>query len=52
MFLGEVFEAASRESKSDPAIYEEAMADVDSAHEVKPMKAEMESIDSNQVGIL
>ena len=33
----------------DPNTYEEAMADVDSAHWVKAMKAEFESIDSNQV---
>ena len=49
MFLGEVFEAVSIESESDPATYEEAMADVDSDHWVKAMKAELESMDSNQV---
>ena len=32
MFLGEAFQAVSIESESDPAKYEEAMADVDSAH--------------------
>ena len=49
MFLGEVFKAVSMESKSDPATYKEAMADVDSAHWVKALKTELESIDSNQV---
>lgn len=49
MFLGEVFEAVSIESESDPTMYEEAMADVDSAHGVKAMKAELKSMDSNQV---
>ena len=49
MFLGKVFEAISIESESDPATYKEAMADVDSAHWVKAMKSEMESMDSNQV---
>ena len=49
MFLGEVFEAVSIESKYDPSTYEEAMADVDSAYWVKAMKVELESMDSNQV---
>ena len=49
MFLGEAFQAVSIESESDSATYEEAMADVDSAHWVKAMKAELESMDSNQV---
>ena len=49
MFLGEAFEAVSIESKSDPATNDEAMANVDSAHWVKAMKAELESMDSNQV---
>ena len=49
MFLGEAFQAVSIEFESDPAIYEEAMANVDSAHWVKAMKAELESMDSNQV---
>ena len=49
MFLGEAFQAVSVESESDPATYEEAMADVDSAHWVKAMKAELESMNSNQV---
>ena len=49
MFLGEVFEAVSIESESDPATNEEAMTDVDSAHWVKAMKAEIKSMDSNQV---
>ena len=49
MFLGEAFQAVSLKSESDPATIEEAMADVDSAHWVKAMKAELESIGSNQV---
>ena len=48
-FLGEVFEAISIDSESDPTTYEKAMADVDSVHWVKAMKAELESMDSNQV---
>ena len=32
MFLGEAFQAVSIEFESDPTIYEEAMADGDSAH--------------------
>ena len=47
MFLGEVFEVVSIESESDPDTYEEAIADVDSAHWVEVLKAEMESMDSN-----
>ena len=47
MFLGEAFQAVSIESESDPATYEEAMVDVHSAHWVKAMKAELESMDSN-----
>ena len=39
----------SIESESNLATYEEAMANVDSAHWVKAMNVEMESIDSNQV---
>ena len=35
--------------ESDRTSYEEAMANSDSTHWVKAMKAEMESIDSNQV---
>ena len=49
MFLGDAFQAISTASESDPATYEEAIADVDSARWVKAMKAELESIDSNQV---
>ena len=49
MFLGEAFEDVSIEFESDPATYEETIADVDSAHWVKAMKAKMESMDSNQV---
>ena len=47
--LGEAFQAVSIESKYDPATYEEVMDDVDLAHWVKTMKAELESMDSNQV---
>ena len=32
MFIGEAFQTVSIEFESDPATYEEAMADVDSAH--------------------
>ena len=39
----------SNQSESDPTTYKEAMADVDSTHWVKAMKAELESMDSNQV---
>ena len=46
-FLGEAFQAISIESESDPTIYEEAMANVDSAHWAKAMKAELESTVSN-----
>ena len=49
MFLREAFEVVSIESESKPATYEEAMTDVNSAHWVKAMKAELESMDSNQV---
>ena len=49
MFLGKAFQAVSIESELDPATYEKAMADVDSTHWVKAMKAELESMDSNQV---
>ena len=49
MFLGEAFQAISIKSESNPATYERVMADVNSAHWVKAMKAELESIDSNQV---
>ena len=48
MFLGEAFQAVSIEFEYDPTTYEEAMADVDSARWVKAMKAELESMDSNQ----
>ena len=49
MFFEEAFQAVSIESESDPTTYKEAMAVVDSAHWVKAMKAELESMDSNQV---
>ena len=49
MFLREAFEAVFKSWESDPTSYEEAMADSDSSHWVKAMKAEIESIDSNQV---
>ena len=41
MFFGDLFEAISIESESDPAIYEEAMANVDSTHWVKAIKDEL-----------
>ena len=49
MFLGEAYEVVPEEHKSDPSTYEEAMADVDSDQWKLAMKAEMESIYSNQV---
>ena len=49
MFSGESFHAVSIKFEYDPALYEEAMDDVDLAHWVKVMNAELESIDSNQV---
>ena len=49
MFLGKAFEAVFENLESDPASYEEAMADSDSSHWVKAMKTEMEFMDSNQV---
>ena len=49
MFLGEAFQVVSIESKSDPTTYEKAMADIDSAHWVKAMKAKLESMDSNHI---
>ena len=49
MFLGEAFNAVSENSESDPTSYEEAMADSDSSHWVKAMKAETEPMNSNQV---
>ena len=47
MFLGEAFEAIFENSKSDPTSYKEAMADSDSSHWVKAMKADIEFMDSN-----
>ena len=38
MFLGEAFEALSKNLESDPTNYEEAMVDNDSIHWVKAMK--------------
>ena len=49
IFLGEAFEAISENLEFDPTSYEEAMVDSDLNHWVKAMKAEMESINSNQV---
>ena len=49
MFLGKAFEAVSENLESDPTRYEETMADSDSSHWVKAMKAKIESMDSNQV---
>ena len=49
MFLGEVFEAVSKNLESDPTSYEEAMVDSDSSHCVKAIKTKMESMNSNQV---
>ena len=49
MFLGEDFEAVSKNLESDLTSYEEAMVDSDSSHWVKAMKTEIESMDSNQV---
>ena len=44
-----LFKRFSIESESDLATYEEATTDVNSTHWVKVMKAELESMDSNQV---
>ena len=49
MFLRKTFQAVSIEPEFDPATYEKAMVDVDSAHWVKAIKAELASMDSNQV---
>ena len=49
MFFGEAFQAISIESESNPATYEEAIANVDSSHWVRAIKVELESMDSNQV---
>ena len=49
MFLGKAFEVVSKNLESDPTSYEEAMVDSDSSHQVKAMKIEMESMDSNHV---
>ena len=52
MFLEEAFQAVSIKPEYDPTTYEEAMANVDSVHWVKDMKAKLESMDSNQVSVL
>ena len=49
MFLGEAYEAVPEEHESDPSTYEEAMTDIDSDQWKLAMKAEMESMYSNQV---
>ena len=49
MYLGEVFEAVSETRIEDPTRYEEAVTDVDSCLWQTAMKAEMESMYSNQV---
>ena len=49
LFRSEAFEAVSENLESDPTSYEEAIADSDSSHWEKAMKAELESMDSNQV---
>ena len=49
MFMGEAFEAVSENLESDPTSYKEAIADSDSSHWVKAMKAKLEYMDSNQV---
>ena len=47
--LGETYEAISEEAETDPYTYEEAMNDIDAYHRVKAMKAELDSMYSNQV---
>ena len=47
--LGETYEAISKETESDPYIYEEAMKDIDAHHWVQAMKSKLDSIYSNQV---
>ena len=50
--FGETYEAISEEAKLDPYTYEEAMNDIDAHHWVQVMKFELDSMYSNQVGIL
>ena len=47
--LGETYKAISKEAKSNPYTYEEAMNDIDAHHWVKAMKSELDSMYSNQV---
>ena len=47
--LGETYKAISKEAKSDPYTYEEAMDDIDAHHWVQAMKSELDSIYSNKV---
>ena len=47
--LGETYKAISKETKTDPYTYKEAMNDIDAHHWVKAMKSKLDSIYSNQV---
>ena len=47
--LGETYEVISKEAKTDPYTYEEAINDIDAHHQVKDMKSELNSMYSNQV---
>ena len=49
MYLGEVSEAVSETRIEDPTRYEEAVTDIDSCLWQTAMKAEMESLYSNQI---
>lgn len=51
-FLGESYEAIQEELEQDPCNYDEAINDIDSGRWQEAMKAEMESIYSNQVWTL
>ena len=48
-FLGESYEAIPEELEQDPCNYDEAINDIDSGSWYNTMKAEMESMYSNQV---
>ena len=51
-FLGESYEAIPEELEQDPCNYDEAINDIDSGSWQDAMKAEMESMYSNQVWTL
>ena len=51
-FFGESYEAIPEELEQDPCNYDEAINDIDSGSWQDAMKAEMESLYSNQVWTL